>query len=271
MSEFQEDMIFKNVNEEDTKLFLDILGIKSNKARIMTQELRELDPTTFVPDIILELDEEIRIIELQSVKVHKVHHKRFHVYLAMADLKFDKFGKKITLSVFSTAEKSKKVRFNVNDDNVFIYDVIGLKNYDTSEIINKINYKIENDIEITGKELILFALVPIIEKTGEVEDYVEYVVNTLLDLKGLATSIKSLTYGIEWLIVDKFVVDEKTRNVLCDVLGDRMSLIHEYARNKEDRLIRNLLRAGNSPQKIAKDAKIPLSRVKRVERTLKSQ
>ena len=72
MSEFQEDMIFKNVNEEDTKLFLDILGIKSNKARIMTQELRELDPTTFVPDIILELDEEIRIIELQSVKVHKV-------------------------------------------------------------------------------------------------------------------------------------------------------------------------------------------------------
>lgn len=59
--------------------------------------------------------------------------------------------------------------------------------------------------------------------------------------------------------------------VLCDVLGDRMSLIHEYARNKEDRLIRNLLRAGNSPQKIAKDAKIPLSRVKRVERTLKSK
>ena len=172
MSEFQEDMIFKNVNGEDTKLFLDILGIKSNKARIMVQELQELDPTTFVPDIILELDEEIRIIELQSVKVHKVHHKRFHVYLAMADLKFDKFGKKITLSVFSKAEKSKKVRFNV---------------------------------------------------------------------------------------------------VLCDVLGDRMSLIHEYARNKEDRLIRNLLRAGNSPQKIAKDAKIPLSRVKRVERTLKSK
>ena len=87
MSEFQEDMIFKNVNGEDTKLFLDILGIKSNKARIMVQELQELDPTTFVPDIILELDEEIRIIELQSVKVHKVQ----------ADLKFDKFGKSLCL------------------------------------------------------------------------------------------------------------------------------------------------------------------------------
>ena len=57
--------------------------------------------------------------------------------------------------------------------------------------------------------------------------------------------------------------------------GDRMSLIHEYARNKEEkaenRLIRNLLRAGNSPQKISNDGKVPLSRVKRIERTLKSK
>ena len=86
MSEFQEDMIFKNVNEEE-----------------------ELDPTTFVPDIILELDEEIRIIELQSVKVHKVHHKRFHVYLAMADLKFDKFGKKSLCLFFQQRRNLKKL------------------------------------------------------------------------------------------------------------------------------------------------------------------
>ncbi len=94
MSEFQEGMIFKNVNQEDTKIFLDILGIKSKNAKILTQELRQLDPTTFVPDIILELDDEIPIIELQSTKVQKHHHKRFHVCVALADLKFDEFGKK---------------------------------------------------------------------------------------------------------------------------------------------------------------------------------
>lgn len=123
--------------------------------------------------------------------------------------------------------------------------------------------------------MILFSLVPVIEKTGEVEDYVEYVTNTLLELKGLTTSIKALTFGIEWLIVDKFVTDEQTRNILCDALGDRMSLIHEYARNKEikaeDRMIRNFLHAGNSPQKIAKDGNIPLSRVRAIERTLNSK
>lgn len=109
MSEFQEDMIFKNVNSEDTKIFLDILGIESKNAKIMTQELRQLDPATLVPDIILELDDEIRLMELQSTKVQKHHNKRFHVYVALADLRLDKFGKKITLTVFTTAEESKKM------------------------------------------------------------------------------------------------------------------------------------------------------------------
>ena len=99
----------------------------------------------------------------------------------------------------------------MNDDNDFVYDVISLKNHDTSEIINTINYKIENSIEISAKELILFALVPIIKKTGEVEDYVEFVTTTLLELKGLTSSIKALIFGIEWLIVDKFVKDKQTQ------------------------------------------------------------
>ena len=72
------------------------------------------------------------------------------------------------------------------------------------------------------------------------------------------------------LFVDKFVADEKTMNVLCDVLGDRMSLIHEYARNKEDRLIRNQLKSGLKPEFIANTNNVPLSRVKHIEKTLDS-
>ena len=33
MSEFQEDMIFKEVSEEDARIFLDILGKKSKKSK----------------------------------------------------------------------------------------------------------------------------------------------------------------------------------------------------------------------------------------------
>lgn len=270
MTEFQEDMIFKDVCEEDARTFLDILGKKSKKVKIITKELRQLDPTTFVPDIILELDDEILIIELQSIKLEKKHHQRFYIYVAISTYRLDKIKKEVNLCVFTTAEESKQVTYKINKDNIFKYDVISLSDYDADEIINNINYKIEHDIEITAKELILFSLVPIIEKTGDVEKYIDYVVDTLIKFKDLHHSIKSLLYGIEWLIVDKFVVDVQKRNILCDLLGDRMSLIHEYGENKErkveERIIANLLHAGNSPHKIAKDAGVPLSRVNAIKR-----
>ena len=50
-----------------------------------------------------------------------------------------------------------------------------------------------------------------------------------------------------------------------------MSLIHEYARNKEDKLIRNQLKSGLKAEFIARTNKVSLSRVKRIERTLKSK
>lgn len=275
MSEFQEDMIFKNVADEDARLFLDIVGKKSKKIKIMTKELRQLDPKTFVPDIILELDEEILIIELQSTKVGKRHHQRFHIYVAISDYNFDEMGKEVNLCVFTTAEGSRQISYHVNRDNDFNYDVISLAEYDSEEIINTINYKIENNVEITGKELVLFTLVPIIEKTGNVEDHIDFVVDTLINLDGLGSSIKALAYGIEWLIVDKFVKDKLTRNILCDKLGDRMTLIDEYARNRErrsiEKIIKNQLKSGLSAEVIAESADIPLSRVRDIERSLESE
>lgn len=53
---------------------------------------------------------------------------------------------------------------------------------------------------------------------------------------------------------------------MCDLLGDRMSLIHEYARNREDRIILNLLRSGMKAETVSKTADIPLSRVRSIEK-----
>ena len=64
-----------------------------------------------------------------------------------------------------------------------------------------------------------------------------------------------------------------TKNILRDLLGDRMSLIHEYAENKVNqeqiRIIRNLLRRGMRAEVVAKSAEVPLSRVKAIERKMK--
>ena len=274
MPEFHEDMIFKNVNEEDARILLDIIGKKSKTVKICTEELRLFDPTTFRPDIMLELDDEVLIIELQSTKVRTKHHKRFHVYVAIADFN-NKTTKQVNLCVFTTAEESKKVTHRINKDNDFKYDVISLADYDSREIINTLKYKIENNIEITGKELILFALVPIIEKTSNAEEHIDEIVYKLINLTGFSPSIKTLVLGIEWLIVDKFVKDKKQRNILCNALGEKMSLIYEYGidheKKGEDRIIRNLLRNGMKAEIIAKTAKVPLSRVKAIERRLKQK
>lgn len=81
MTQFQEDMLFKGVNEKDAGTFIEILGLKSKTVKIWTQELTIFDPSTYNPDIILELDDEIALIELQSIRVRNRHHNRFFVYL----------------------------------------------------------------------------------------------------------------------------------------------------------------------------------------------
>lgn len=65
------------------------------------------------------------------------------------------------------------------------------------------------------------------------EKYIRRVVHNLLQVENATESVKNLSYGIEWLIVDKFVNDVEYRQILCDLLGDRMSLIYEYGERKE--------------------------------------
>ena len=47
-----------------------------------------------------------------------------------------------------------------------------------------------------------------------------------------------------------------------------MSLIDEYAENKENRIIMNLLKSGMTAEVVAKSTKMPLPRVKSIERSM---
>lgn len=117
-----------------------------------------------------------------------------------------------------------------------------------------------------------YALLPIIDSKN-MDKHITRVVNNLLKLKKLTISLKELSFGIEWLIVDKYVTDEEERNILCDLLGDKMSLIHEYGQRKEEKgieqgkeiIIRNMLKAGQHPRNISLMTKVPLSVVNRIK------
>lgn len=156
-------MLFKNVADEDAHILLDIRGIKSEKVKVWTKELRQLDSTTYKPDLILELDIEIWIIEFQSTKVDDEFSRRAHSYVAITG-QHKKCGKEINLAVLSTDEDSKIAEYKYNKLNSFRYVVIGLNNLASSEIINTIENKLKNNEMPIGEEVILLSLVPVSKK-----------------------------------------------------------------------------------------------------------
>lgn len=233
MTSFSEDKIFKNINDEDAKILLDILDIKTAKVEIWTKELRLLDPKDYVPDIILELDFENLILEAQSTPVDTEFSKRGLTYVAVAN-RVKENEKDMTLVVLTTAEESKTVHYKFNKDSVFTYRVVNLKDLDAEKIINTVEPKIRKGLKIESEELVEYSLVPLIIGK-DMEKYIRRIVQNLLQVENISQSLKNLSYGIEWLIVDKFVEDKENRNILCDVLGERMSLIYEYGERREQK------------------------------------
>ena len=233
MTSFSEDKIFKNINDEDAKILLDILDIKTAKVEIWTKELRLLDPKDYIPDIILELDFENLILEAQSTPVDTEFSKRGLTYVAVAN-RVKENEKDMTLVVLTTAEESKTVHYKFNKDSVFTYRVVNLKDLDAEKIINTVEPKIRKGLKIESEELVEYSLVPLIIGK-DMEKYIRIIVQNLLQVENISQSLKNLSYGIEWLIVDKFVEDKENRNILCDVLGERMSLIYEYGERREQK------------------------------------
>lgn len=258
MTNFSEDKIFKNINNEDARILLEIIDVNTVKVRIWTKELRLLDPKDYVPDIILELDLENLILELQSTPVDDEFSKRGLTYVAVANRDKEN-DKEMNLIVLSTSEESKTVNYEFSKESVFTYRVVNLKELDADEIINNVEPKIKKGLEIEAKQLVLYALIPMIVDK-DMEKYIKRVVHNLLQVKRARESIKNLSYGIEWLIVDKFIKDEEYRQILCDRLGDRMSLIYEYGERREKKgknagikeILLCLINAGDSLPELSK-------------------
>lgn len=215
MAEFQEDMLFKNVSDEDASILLEIMGKKSKRTKVLTKELRHIDPTNYKPDLILDLDDENLIIEFQSTQVNDEFSRRAHSYVAITDQN-KKNCKEVNLAVLSTAEDSKIVEYKYNKLNVFKYEVEGLSKLNAEEIINNVKNKLKNNEMPDGKDIILLSLVPLSKKGQNIVEYIYRVLKILFKLKDLTLSQKDLSFGIMWLITDKFVEDALERNNICD-------------------------------------------------------
>lgn len=194
--------------------------------------------------------------------------RRAHSYVAITDQHNDN-GKDVNLSVLSTDEDSKTVEYKYNKLNSFKYEVIGLNNLSSSEIINNVETKLKNKEIPSSRDVILLALVPLSKKGKNIVEYIYRVIKIIYKLKNLSVSQLELALGILWLTTDKFVEDDLERNIICDRLGGRMSLIDEYGENKYnsgkddgmEQIIVNWLKSGDMAEIITEKSKVPLERV----------
>ena len=282
MTYFQEDMIYKNIAENDVEILLEMVGIQSETRKIWTTELRQIDPSTYKPDLIIELDDVNLIIEFQSTETNDRFSKRASAYVIITTLK-EINDKEVNIVVLSTAEESKTVSYRINYLNTFKYKVIGNDLFDGEKIINEIEEKYKNNIPISKKEIVYFSLAPLMTKDGNIEENIKKTIQILIKIEDVPSTTKNLCYSIVWLLTDKFVKDERLRNLLLDMLGDKMSAVLEYGKRKEEKgklegikegkleerkeILLNLVNCGMTIEEISDKTGIDIKDAKRIINT----
>ena len=174
----------------------------------------------------------------------------------------------------------------MNKDCVFTIPIISLKDFDGDEIINNIENKIKNNTKITRRELIYLSLAPFMSSIKTLDEQIEKTVQTLNKIRNSAKSAKNFAFGIEFLIVDKFIKETSRRKRLRNILRDNMRLMEEYgqerydegyekgikrgyaegANNEKWKIARSLLARNVPPEDIAVSTKLTIDEIKQLYR-----
>ena len=232
-----EDQLFKYATKEDGIGLLKLLkesnanikeiDFESENLTYNPTELVELDPKIYKTDMILELDHLIVLTEFQSTIVKTPDEKRYRLYTALVDYA-KRNNKPIMLIVISTAEKTKIKQYKINKDCVFTIPIVSLKDFDGDKIINNIENKIKNNQKITRHEMLNLALAPFMSSKKPLDKQIEKTVKTLDEVRKSMKCSSDFVFGIELLIVEKFIKNERQHKKLTNILRDTMKIIDEW-------------------------------------------
>jgi hypothetical protein len=232
-----EDQLFKYATKEDGFGLLKLLkesnanikeiDFKSENLTYNPTELIELDPKIYKTDMILELDHLIVLTEFQSTIVKTPDEKRYRLYTALVDYA-KRNNKPLILIVISTAEKTKIKQYKINKDCVFTIPIVSLKDFDGDKIINNIENKIKNNQKITRHEMLNLALAPFMSSKKPLDKQIEKTVKTLDEVRKSMKCSSDFVFGIELLIVEKFIKNERQHKKLTNILRDTMKIIDEW-------------------------------------------
>lgn len=277
-----EDQLFKYATKEDGIGLLKLLkesnanikeiDFESKNLTYNPTELVELDPKIYKTDMILELDHLIVLTEFQSTIVKTPDEKRYRLYTALVDYA-KRNNKPIILIVISTAEKTKINEYKINKDCVFTIPIVSLKDFDGDKIINNIENKIKNNQKITRHEMLNLALAPFMSSKKPLNKQIEKTVKTLDEVRKSMKCSSDFVFGIELLIVEKFIKNERQHKKLTNILRDTMKIIDEWRQEdyengkKEEKIntTKNMLKENYSIKQIAKITQLNIESIKQIK------
>lgn len=281
-----EDQLFKYATKEDGFGLLKLLkesnanikeiDFKSENLTYNPTELIELDPKIYKTDMILELDHLIVLTEFQSTIVKTIDEKRYRLYTALVDYA-KRNNKPIILIVISTAEKTKIKQYKINKDCVFTIPIVSLKDFDGDKIINNIENKIKNNQKITRHEMLNLALAPFMSSKKPLNKQIEKTVKTLDEVRKSMKCSSDFVFGIELLIVEKFIKNERQHKKLTNILRDTMKIIDEWRQEdyengkkegKEEEKInttKNMLKENYTIKQIATITQLNIESIKQIK------
>lgn len=281
-----EDQLFKYATKEDGFGLLKLLkesnanikeiDFESENLTYNPTELVELDPKIYKTDMILELDYLIVLTEFQSTIVKTIDEKRYRLYTALVDYA-KRNNKPLILIVISTAEKTKIKEYKINKDCVFTIPIVSLKDFDGDKIINNIENKIKNNQKITKHEMLNLALAPFMSSKKPLNKQIEKTVKTLDEVRKSMKCSSDFVFGIELLIVEKFIKNERQHKKLTNILRDTMKIIDEWRQEdyengkqegKEEEKIntaKNMLKENYTIKQIAKITQLNIESIKQIK------
>lgn len=281
-----EDQLFKYATKEDGIGLLKLLkesnanikeiDFESENLTYNPTELVELDPKIYKTDMILELDHLIVLTEFQSTIVKTPDEKRYRLYTALVDYA-KRNNKPIMLIVISTAEKTKIKQYKINKDCVFTIPIVSLKDFNGDKIINNIENKIKNNQKITRHEMLNLALAPFMSSKKPLNKQIEKTVKTLDEVRKSMKCSSDFVFGIELLIVEKFIKNERQHKKLTNILRDTMKIIDEWRQEdyengkqqgKEEEKIntaKNMLKENYTVKQISKITQLNIESIKQIK------
>lgn len=281
-----EDQLFKYATKEDGFGLLKLLkesnanikeiDFKSENLTYNPTKLIELDPKIYKTDMILELDHLIVLTEFQSTIVKTIDEKRYRLYTALVDYA-KRNNKPLILIVISTAEKTKIKQYKINKDCVFTIPIVSLKDFDGDKIINNIENKIKNNQKITRHEMLNLALAPFMSSKKPLDKQIEKTVKTLDEVRKSMKCSSDFVFGIELLIVEKFIKNERQHKKLTNILRDTMKIIDEWRQEdyengkqegKEEEKIntaKNMLKENYTIKQIATITQLNIESIKQIK------